>query len=274
MSSMPGWQENMRIRVYGKKELSPVVVLHGGPGAAGESACIARGLSEHFRVFEPWQRISGDKPLSVAIHVSDLHELISSRCANQKPALVGESWGAMLALAYSAAYPENAGPIVLVGCGTFDEASRAELVKIRKNRILAYIEKHLEYKSDLNLSFDELNMKYHEMTDVYESIDNAAHIPVSEPFDIKAHTETFNDMLRCQKESIYPQSFTAIKSSVLMVHGEYDPHPGKMIRDSLKKYIPQLEYYEFGKCGHKPAIEKFAKDDFFKLICNWLKKRC
>jgi pimeloyl-ACP methyl ester carboxylesterase len=38
-----------------------------------------------------------------------------------KPSIVGESWGAMLALAYASAYPETTAAIVLVGCGTFDK---------------------------------------------------------------------------------------------------------------------------------------------------------
>ena len=55
-----------------------------------------------------------------------------------------------------------------------------------------------------------------------------------------------------------------------MLHGTYDPHPGKMIRDNLKQYIPQLEYREFDKCGHAPCIEKYAKDDFLRVMRNWL----
>ena len=110
------------------------------------------------------------------------------------------------------------------------------------------------------------------MTDTYELDPNGAKHPETEAFNMKAHSETWNDMIHCQEKGIYPQSFTSIKSSVIMLHGAYDPHPGKMIRDNLKQYIPQLEYYEFEKCGHAPAIEKFAKDDFFKIMRNWLNK--
>jgi pimeloyl-ACP methyl ester carboxylesterase len=80
-------------------------------------------------------------------------------------------------------------------------------------------------------------------------------------------------MIRCQEEGIYPQAFTLINSPVIMLHGKYDPHPGKMIRDKLKLYIPQLEYREFEKCGHSPSKEKYAKDDFFQVMCAWLKEK-
>lgn len=90
--TQPGWEANHRIRFHGK-DGPPVIALHGGPGACGGAARIAQGLSDEFRVLEPWQRISGDTPLSVAVHIADLHELICSRCKDEKPALVGESWG-------------------------------------------------------------------------------------------------------------------------------------------------------------------------------------
>ena len=37
------------------------------------------------------------------------------------------SWGAMPALAYGAAYLQAFGPMIRIGCGAFDEASRAHL---------------------------------------------------------------------------------------------------------------------------------------------------
>src|SRR5262249_50821476 len=81
----------MRIRTYGTS--GPVViVLHGGPAAVGEAAPIARGLADSFRVLEPWQRGSGDEPLSVSRHVADLHELVESCGDDTRPALVGEAW--------------------------------------------------------------------------------------------------------------------------------------------------------------------------------------
>ncbi|BBO66641.1 alpha/beta hydrolase [Desulfosarcina alkanivorans] len=264
-----GWEENKRIGIYGNKGPT-AIVLHGGPGASGSAAPVAIGLSYHFRVLEPWQRRSSDIPLTVAVHISDIYDLIKSCCSDEKPILVGESWGAMLALAYAAEYPETVGPIALIGCGTFDKKARAEGIKIRQNRIKDYIKNHPEHRSDLKLSISEQIMKWHEMTDSYELDPIKTEYPLTEPFDMKAHTETWSDMLRSQDEGKYPQAFTSIKSPVIMLHGAYDPHPGKLIRNNLRQYIPQLEYFEFEKCGHAPSVEKYAKDDFFKVMQNWL----
>jgi pimeloyl-ACP methyl ester carboxylesterase len=93
------------------------------------------------------------------------------------------------------------------------------------------------------------------------------------PFDSRAHTETWNDMLRLQEEGVYPAAFSAIKSPVVMLHGAYDPHPGWMIRASLLPHLPQLEYREWERCGHSPWLEKAVRDEFFAVLRDWLTRR-
>ena len=53
-----------------------LLLLHGGPGAPGYMAPVARELSDAFRIIEPLQRGSGEEPLTVARHIADLHDLI------------------------------------------------------------------------------------------------------------------------------------------------------------------------------------------------------
>ena len=104
----------------------------------------------------------------------------------------------------------------------------------------------------------------------YDPIGPYAVKEESEPFDLKAHNETWNDIRRLQDNGTYPNAFAAIKSPVLMMHGQYDPHPGKMIRDSLLPILPRLEYRELERCGHSPWIEKPSRELFFSGICEWL----
>jgi pimeloyl-ACP methyl ester carboxylesterase len=58
-----------------------------------------------------------------------------TRCADTCPALVGHSWGAMLALVYASIYSDNISAIVIVGCGTFDPESRAQMKRTIEERI-------------------------------------------------------------------------------------------------------------------------------------------
>ncbi len=263
------WKQGRRIRTFGKN--GPVViVLHGGPGAYGGSDTLARELSRTFRTLAPRQRESGAVGLSVGIHVKDLKDLVETIAPNQPPALVGESWGAMLALAFAAEYPALTRCIALMGCGTFTEEARGELTCTRLRRIREHIAKHPEYKEDLNLPDMDRILKWHEMTDTYERIDLPAAQRSPREFDRKAFEETWNDMMHLQSEGVYPQAFAAVSCPVVMIHGEYDPHPGAKTARRLRSYIPHLEYRELQRCGHEPSVEKYARTEFYDFLESWL----
>lgn len=264
----------MFVRHYG--DSGPLVlVLHGGPAAVGEVAPVAKGISGSFHAVEPWQRGSGESPLTVARHIADLHELATDLGGDSPVAILGHSWGAMLALCYAAKHPGKAGAIVLVGCGTFDPASR--------NRMRATIEQRID--DQLRDRIRRVSVEPADPADQFmRTFKLTRHVfdydPISpyaeeeyEPFDLKAHDETWSDMQRLQDDGTYPKAFAAIESPVLMMHGQYDPHPGKMIRDRLLPFIPRLEYCEFEHCGHSPWIEKSTRELFYSGICEWLGRR-
>ena len=262
----------MRVREYGTS--GPlVIVLHGGPAALGEAAPIARGLSDSFRSLEPWQRGSGDEPLSVARHVADLHELVEERSAGVSPALVGESWGAMLALACAAEHPDSAGAIVLVGCGSFDSQARARMHATLEQRTDEDLRKRLAAMREAIEDPGERIMKFAELTEKLYRFDPISHDREDTGrFDERAYSESWADMVRLQEEGIYPAAFSAIRSPVLMLHGTYDPHPGRMIQASLQPHLPQLEYQEWERCGHSPWLEKAVRDEFFEMLRDWLRR--
>ena len=258
----------MKVREYGRS--GPVVVLlHGGPGAPGYIAPLARSLSDAFRVLEPFQRGSGSQPLTVARHVEDLHDLIEARSPAARPMLVGHSWGAMLGLAYAAAHPDRAAALVLIGCGTFDSESR--------RRLKAHIDERMD--DDLRermARLDEIEDRDERFTrmgplleEIY-SFDRLEHDSEMERCDARAYEESSEDMARLQAAGIFPAAFAAIDIPVLMLHGAVDPHPGSMIRDSLAPHVSQLEYREWERCGHEPWLERAVRDDFLVTLRDWL----
>ncbi len=68
----------------------------------------------------------------------------------------------------------------------------------------------------------------------------------------------------------YPAAFAQIEVPVLMLHGDHDPHPGRLIRDSLAPHLSQLEYVEFERCGHYLWLEKHAREPLFARLGAWL----
>ena len=264
----------MFVRRYGNS--GPLVfVLHGGPAAVGDVAPVAKGISGSFRAVEPWQRGSEGSPLTVARHIADLHELAADLGGDSPVAIVGHSWGAMLALCFAAEHPGKVGPIVLVGCGTFDQSSRSTMQAIIEERMDDDVRDQLRRSSIDAADPAEQFMQTFKLTRHiydYEPIGPYAEKEESEPFDLKAYDETWSDMRRLQEQGTYPGAFSAIESPILMMHGQYDPHPGRMIRDSLLPFLPQLEYREFERCGHSPWIERASRELFFSGICEWLEE--
>ncbi|MBI2299579.1 MAG: hypothetical protein HYU66_11675 [Armatimonadetes bacterium] len=59
---------------------------------------------------------------------------------------------------------------------------------------------------------------------------------------------------------------------MLMLHGDWDPHPGRMIRDGLLPNLPHLEYAELERCGHRPWAERHARAPFFAALRAWLSR--
>jgi pimeloyl-ACP methyl ester carboxylesterase len=259
------------VREYGTGA-GTIVAIHGGPAAAGDLASLARRLATQWCVLEPYQRVSVGRPLTVAVHVQDLDNLIRARCAG-RPVLVGHSWGAMLALAYAAGHPTVAGALVLIGCGTFTRAARAEF-EARLAARLSPADRAM--MSQIELTDEDANRRFAAlgrlMTRVYGyDIDDAEDEPAV--VDAAAHDETWVDMLRLQNEGVYPAAFRAVTCPVLMLHGENDPHPGRRTSEDLRRFIPQLEYRELPRCGHSPWLERQARDEFFAVLSEWVAAR-
>ena len=251
----------------------PVVVVHGGPGAPGSVTGLAAGLAPAFEVWEPFQRRSGEVELTVDRHVADLHDV-----APHAAVIVGHSWGAMLGLSYAARYPAEVRALALVGCGTYDAASRAEYDRRinarlgtegnqRKQELRAAIE-HADDPAERDRYLGLMGA----LNAVAQSVDL---LPDDQPegvtVDAVGHEQTWRDVLRRQATGLEPASFGAIEAPVLMLHGDGDPHPGRMIRDTLLPHVPQLEYLGIPQCGHEPWRERHGREPFFATLRAWLK---
>lgn len=246
-----------------------VIVLHGGPGAPGSAASLARGLEDEFRALEPFQRRADEAPMTVARHVEDLVAVVA-HCGDPRPALVGHSWGAMLALAYAAAHPGTLASLALVGCGTFDLAARAQFRGRLDARMDADFRRQLAALDEITDPDARLSAKGALLESIYD-VDALPDDADSLPADARGGAETWQDMLRLQAAGVYPAAFAAIDAPALMLHGDDDPHPGWMIHASLQAWMPHLEYVSWARCGHSPWRERGAREDFYRTLKAWLR---
>ena len=112
--------ELFQVRTYGPSPCR-AAVLHGGPGAIGSAAGLARGLAESCGVLEPLQ-----SKYSVTEQVEELHRQLTAY-ASRPLVLIGHSWGAWLAALYAARHPGLAARLVLIGCGPLEAAYLPQL---------------------------------------------------------------------------------------------------------------------------------------------------
>ena len=55
------------------------------------------------------------------------------------------------------------------------------------------------------------------------------------------------------------------------MQGELDPHPVKAVTIPLQENGVPCETYILEKCGHSPFMEKYAKDEFYKILIHVIK---
>jgi pimeloyl-ACP methyl ester carboxylesterase len=261
-----------------------VVALHGGPGAVGSMSQLAEDLSDQFTVLEPLQRQLADVPLTVETHVEDLVQMVPVPAA-----IVGHSWGAMLALSFASTHPGLVRKIALIGCGTYDTASRATYTRLLRERLGAdgcreydRLERQSTTAQDtaerdrLRRARAVLSVRAQAVEPI-ESGDSDE--PGADPHagrdvgrgDALGADQTWADVLRLQAEDIEPQRFSAITVPVLMLHGDQDPHPGRATAETLRAHMRQLEYVEFEDCGHTPWAERRARDRFLEVLRSFLR---
>lgn len=118
----------LKVPAIGVASASPIIVLHGGPGAWAVSftpftAFFSRFASLGYDVYLYDQIGSGlsarlDDPTeyTVARHVADL-EAIRQRIGAERVILIGESWGSTLAASYMALHPEHVAKVIFESPG-------------------------------------------------------------------------------------------------------------------------------------------------------------
>ncbi|HKB48274.1 MAG TPA: alpha/beta hydrolase, partial [Ktedonobacterales bacterium] len=116
------------LRLYGQPPFT-VAVLHGGPGAPGTMAPVARELATEWGVLEPLQTAD-----SLDGQVEELRAVLDEH-ADLPVTLIGSSWGAMLGYIFAARYPAHVRKLILVGSGVYEARYAAGIEQTRLDRL-------------------------------------------------------------------------------------------------------------------------------------------
>lgn len=256
---------NANVRKYGEPPFK-VAVLHGGPGAPGYMAPVARELSKIKDILEPLQTRD-----SLEGQILELKNQLTEY-ADPPVILIGSSWGAVLSLFLAARYPELVSKLILIGSAVFDRKSSSKIEGIRMSRLDDTSKKrYYELTARLESASQEEQKRLADewgsiffKTDVYDPVTTDLEtLEVQTDLNRKVWADFV--VLR-DKPDYLSREFSGIRIPAIVIHGEYDPHPIDGIRPFLEDHIPDIRFHILPQCGHYPWIERKARDDFYAIL--------
>ena len=252
------------LRTYGAAPYS-IAVIHGGPGAPGQMAPVARELSRDYGVLEPLQTFA-----TLDGQVEELRDIIEKH-GNPPVVLIGSSWGAMLSYIFAARHSALVKKLIMVGSAVFDDRYAAGIQKTRLSRLEAEA-KHEVYALVKDLNDDVVGDKNKLLArlgelftkaDAYDAITLDTEV-LEVRFDI--HDGVWGDAMRLRDSGELLKLGKKIRCSVVAIHGDYDPHPAEGVREPLSKVLKDFRFILLEHCGHLPWIEREAREGFFELV--------
>jgi pimeloyl-ACP methyl ester carboxylesterase len=252
-------------RKYGAPPFK-AAVLHGGPGAPGYMAPVARELSKTTGVFEPLQTKD-----SLEGQINELEQQLT-RHTDPPATLISSSWGALLALFLAAKYKNLSSKLILIGCAVFDTESSAKITPRRLSRLSEpdrrrYNEIMRELDNAPPQRRNALMKEWGNLldtTDMYDPITTETET-LEVQYDL--HTKVWSDYVTLRDQpGVLESKFSRIDIPVTVIHGEYDPHPIEGIRPFLENCIKDINFHILPRCGHYPWLEHWAKDEFYNIV--------
>jgi len=255
-------------RTWGKLPYK-VAVVHGGPGMPGSVAPVARELARDMGVLEPLQTKD-----AIAGQIEELAGVLKEY-AETPAVLAGHSWGAVLSLLAAARYPELIRKLVLIGTPALHINDRPEYAPIWLSRLpekerveLISLQEFVwdgkdEDKSEamgklFRLIYRADSYDFQPLKD--ETLEYQAYINMSAGGEFHQLLRS-GDLLKLGER---------IKCPVVEIHGDYDLRTAEIAQKGLSG-VKDFKLILLEKCGHYPWMEKYARDEFFKVLREEIK---
>lgn len=258
----------MNLRFYGASPHA-VAVIHGGPGAAGEMAPVARELAAAGRgVLEPLQTAT-----TVEGQVAELQSVLAAN-AELPVVLVGYSWGAWLSLLVAARHPGLVRKLILVSSGPFEERYVARLHETRWRRLTDA--ERMEFASALAAlsdpdapNKDAMLARLGALSSKSDAFDPLPEEPGGDDL-LSPQGETFQrvweEASAMRRTGELLRAAEQVRCPVVAFHGDSDAHPADGVREPLSAVLPHFRFRLLLRCGHTPWRERQAREGFYRLL--------
>ncbi|MEO7001077.1 MAG: alpha/beta hydrolase [Ktedonobacterales bacterium] len=255
-----------RYRIYGVAPYT-VIVVHGGPGALGSLAPVARELAPQYGVLETLHTA-----LSVDGQLDELRAAITS-VAQPPVALIGHSWGAMLGVLFAARYPALVGKLILIGSGVYEDSYAQGIDSTRLQRLSAVDRAEIQR---LAAALDEPNIRdadavFARLGALFAKADTYNPLPGEPEQDaLSPQKDVFEavwpEAAALRRRGIFLEAADQLQCPVVAIHGEYDSHPVAGIQEPLARTVKDFRLIVLAHCGHEPWIEREARDTFYRVL--------
>jgi len=251
-------------RTYGNPPFR-VAVLHGGPGAPGHVAPVARELSRNRGVIEPLQTA-----FSVDGQIRELRSVIQNYCKDPVT-IIGHSWGAMLGYMFTGTFPHLVDKLILVGSGVFEDKYATSIMQTRLNRL------NKEERDEVDDLMGKMNDPFLDNKD--RILERFGYLigqcdswnPLQEKECVlqcnhRLHQLVWDDAQEIRSSGTLLEMGSTIACPVVAVHGDYDPHPSIGVELPLSGVLSDFRFVLIKNCGHTPWLEKDARDQFYQIL--------
>jgi len=241
-----------------------IAVVHGGPGAPGTVAELARGLSEGKGVLEPLQT-----SMSIDGQIEELRRILRKH-GKLPVTLAGHSWGAWLSFLFAARYPSYVKKLILIASGPFEDRYAGSIMQTRLNRMSdKEINEYLRLSSSMgDPSVTNKNHFFMKFGRLMSTMDSYDFVPFEETrrFHHQVNKSIWNEASYLRSSGKLLRTGYQIKCPVVAIHGSYDPHPFEGVEEPLSRVLSDFRFVLLEKCGHYPWLEKQASEEFYRVM--------
>ena len=252
------------LRKYGNKPYR-IAVIHGGPGAPGEMAPVARELSSVMGVLEPLQTAA-----TLEGQVRELKAVLEKNAA-LPVTLIGFSWGALLSFIFTARHPSFVRKLILIGSAPYAEEYAVNIMQTRLSRL-----SEQEREQALSLmqtlsdpSIADKNTPLARLGRLLSKADSYEPLPYEDEItecQYDVYQGVWEQASEFRSSGKLLKLGKSIRCPVVAIHGDYDPHLSEGVKEPLSRVLKDFRFILLEKCGHRPWLERSARDSFYNIL--------
>lgn len=231
-------------------------------------APVARRLASNGGVLEPLQTAA-----TLPGQMEELEQVLE-RHADLPVALVGYSWGAWLSALVTSKAPKLVEKLILISSGPFEHHYAKKIKPTRLSRLSEAEGREYQNLVD-KLTHSQAGTSPEALarlgalatkSDAYDPLLSLLAHQASHRGEPDAFSQALQQALEMRKNGTLLEQAARIRCPVTAIHGDYDPHPVEGVQRPLAAVLPNFHLILLEQCGHKPWIERQAKDTFYDVL--------